>query len=99
MVIERRIFERYPCNVLASCIDSNNASLGVKCYDLSARGVGVASLEYLPVETRLRLNLCTKTKTPLAVEGIVRWCSKTPEEWRAGVEFSKRLSFPLVMVV
>ncbi len=99
MVNERRIFERHPCNVLASCIDSNNVSSGIKCYDLSARGAGIASLEYLPVKTRLRLNICTKTKTPLSVEGIVRWCSKTPEEWRAGVEFREGLSFPLAMVV
>jgi len=99
MIAERRMFERYPCAILGSCVGDTNAPMGVKCHDLSASGAGLASSEYLPKGTHLRINLCTKTDKPLLLKGIVRWCSKTPDEWQAGMQFNQLATFPLAMVV
>ena len=99
MVRERRKFERYPCAALGSCVGDSNAPTGVKCYNISAAGVGIASSEFLPVSTYLRINLCTNKDKPLLLKGIVRWCNKTSGEWQSGIEFAKKVAFPLAMVV
>jgi len=100
MIAERRKFERYPCTALGSCEGSTNTPMGVKCHDISASGAGLTSAERLPEGTHLRINLCTKAeKRSLLLKGIVRWCSKTPDEWQAGVEFHKPVTFPLAMVL
>jgi len=99
MIAERRKFERYPCTALGSCSGSTDIPIGVKCHDIGAAGAGLASAEYLPKGTHLRINLCNKTDKPLLLKGIVRWCNKTPDEWQAGVKFHKPVLFPLAMVV
>ena len=40
MIRERRMFERYPCAVLGSCVGSTNAPMGIKCHDIGAAGAG-----------------------------------------------------------
>ena len=99
MVRERRTFERYPCAVLGSCAGNTNTLMGVKCHDIGAAGAGLTSAESLPEGTHLRINLCAKADKPLLLKGIIRWCSKTPDEWQAGIEFNKPVIFPLAMVV
>ena len=100
MIAERRMFERYSCAILGSCVGNTNTPMGVKCHDLGAAGAGLASTERLSEGTHLRINLCTKAaKEPLSLKGIVRWCNKSPDEWQAGVEFHKPVIFPLAMVL
>ena len=99
MVRERRTFERYDCTILGSCVGNTNMPMGVKCHNIGAAGAGLASAEHLPKGTHLRINLCTKAEKSLLLKGIVRWCSKTPDEWQAGVEFHKPALFPLAMVL
>ena len=96
---ERRKIERHPCTVLGSYEGSGNKPWGLKCLDISAAGAGLASFECLPVNTRLGVNLCTETEKPLFAEGTVRWCTKASGEWRAGIEFTKRIISPLTMVM
>jgi len=77
---EGRKIERHSCAVLGSYEYGGNKPVGVKCLDISAAGAGLASFECLPVGTRLRVNLCTKTEKPLFAEGTVRWCTKISDE-------------------
>ena len=99
MDIGRRKIVRYPCTVLGSYEDGHNKPLGVKCFDINSAGAGLASFDCLPIGARLRINLCTKTEKPLLVEGVVRWCTKIPNEWRAGVEFTERITSALTMAM
>ena len=99
MGVERRVFERYPCAVLGSCEGVGDKPLGIKCFDISAAGAGIDSLEYLLIGSHLRMNLCTKTEKPLTVKGTICWCSKDSDGWRAGVKFSRESIFPLSMIV
>ena len=99
MIREKRTFERYSCAILGSCVGSTKKSMGIKCHDIGASGAGLTTAEDLPEGTHLRIGLCTKTDKPLLLKGVVRWCSKTPDEWQAGVEFHKPAVFPLAMVL
>ena len=93
------MFERYSCAVLGSCVGHTSTPMGIKCHDIGADGAGLASDENLPRGTHLRINLCTKADESLLLKGTVRWCSKTPDEWQAGVKFHKPAIFPLAMVL
>jgi len=99
MVREKRTFERYSCALLGSCVGSTNTPMGIKYHDIGAAGAGLTSAESLPEGTHLRIDLCTNIDKPLLLKGVVRWCSKTPDEWQAGIKFHKPAIFPLAMVV
>lgn len=99
MARERRVYERYPCAVLGSCIGSANKPIGVKCHDIGAFGARVVSTEELSKGTHLRINFCTNSDKPLLLKGVVRWTNKTPDEWQAGVVFNKPTVFPLGAVL
>jgi len=98
MIRERRRFERHPCTALGSCVGNTNTPMGIKCYDIGAAGARLASAEHLPEGTHLRINLCTKADEPLLLKGVVRWCSKTLDEWQSGVKFHKSALFSLATV-
>jgi len=96
---EKRQFERYPCAILGSYVGNTDIARGIKCHNLGTNGAGLTVSESLPKGTFLNLDLCTKKGNPLSTKGVIRWCKKTPDEWQAGIEFSKPALFPLAMVI
>jgi len=93
--LERRITQRHPCTMLASCfLDPSRELLWGSICDISLAGIGVVMDRCLQPETRMLIQLRSASEASLiALAARVTHCSGlSPGRWTVGCRFIGDLS-------
>jgi hypothetical protein len=96
---EKRVFDRTNCSMPGKYELKDISSGTFVCRDISPKGIGIETDDPLPVDTKVRIEISTKKKVPLILEGKVRWSTKEGKSYRVGIEFNEPLFILLSMLV
>ncbi|MCK9614653.1 MAG: PilZ domain-containing protein [Candidatus Omnitrophica bacterium] len=96
---EKRLFDRTLCSMPGSYVLKDISSGTFVCKDISPKGIGIQTTQPLPVDTKVKIEITTKKKVPLILEGKVRWSRKEGDGYRVGIEFNEPLFILLSMLV
>ena len=89
---DRRVFERFPVALPVNLIDLDaGKELDANTCDVSAKGVGIVSQEYLQPGNRLELWLNIKDgREPFYTKGTVMWAGQQEAgKYRAGISLER----------
>jgi len=89
---DRRVFERFPVALLVNLMDLDaGKELDANTCDISAKGVGIVSQEYLKPGNRLELWLNIKDgREPFYTKGTVMWArQQEADKYRAGISLER----------
>lgn len=96
---EKRLFNRTLCSMPGNYVLKDISSGTFVCRNISPKGIGIETNKPLPVDTKLKIEIATKQKVPLILEGKVCWSRKEGDSYRVGIEFSEPLFILLSMLV
>jgi len=96
---EKRVFDRTACSMPGRYVLKDISSGTFVCKDISPKGLGIETTKPLPVDAKVRIEITTKKKVPLMLEGKVRWSRKENDSYRVGIEFNEPLFILLSMLV
>jgi hypothetical protein len=96
---EKRLFDRTTCSMPGRYVLKDISSGTFVCKDISPKGLGIETNRPLPVDTKVRIEITTKKKVPLMLEGKVRWSRKEDKSYRVGLEFNEPLFILLSLVI
>lgn len=89
---DRRVFERFPVTLAVNLLDLDaGKELEASTCDISAKGLGIVSQEYLTPGNRLELWLKIKDgREPLYTKGTVMWTGEQEAgKYRAGISLER----------
>lgn len=96
---EKRLFDRTECTMPGKYVLRDISSGTFVCKDISPKGLGIETTKPLPIDSKVRIEITTKKKLPLILEGKVRWSRKEDGSYRVGIEFNEPLFILLSMLV
>ena len=96
---EKRLFDRATCSMPGNYVLKDISSGTFVCKDISPKGIGIETAKPLPVDTKVKIEITTKKKVPLILEGKVRWSKKEEDNYRVGIEFNEPLFILLSLIV
>jgi len=85
----RRAVRRLPCSLIGSYFGTDQTPHLLRYDNISSKGAKVNTLDALVPKTSFKMEIISRNKGVLFLEGRVCWSNKIKDKWYSGVIFEK----------